>query len=177
MKRSRSLGCVAGLLLLCALLVVGPNYMGMKGRSPASEGRTNLKGAHQALNNFFAELGNYNADFTTMGFIPERGNRFVYVFTGGPIQRRETASLPVGKWGIIGADQYKHPEIDTDALLAKLPPTLPSGVSPGIDSRGAVVVAIADLDRDGVPLIMSIATFDRTDAGVTRGSPFVEQED
>ncbi|MGV3624801.1 MAG: hypothetical protein ACO1OB_28535 [Archangium sp.] len=54
-------------------------------------------------------------------------------------------------------------------MLAKLP----SNVSPGIDSRGAVVVAIGDVDQDGVPFVMSVATFDRTDAKA--GVPFVEQ--
>ncbi|MGV3624799.1 MAG: hypothetical protein ACO1OB_28525 [Archangium sp.] len=40
-----------------------------------------------------------------------------------------------------------------------------------------MAVQLADLDEDGVPLIMSIATFERADAGVTWGEPLVEQED
>lgn len=115
-----------------------------------------LRDAHEALEGRFNAFGNCDRDFTAIGFTPERGNRLVYVFAGGRVQRRDTAALPVGNQGIIGADQFQHPNID---------------------SRGAVMVAIGDVDQDGVPLVMSVATFDGTEDRKPgpHEEPFVER--
>lgn len=138
-------------------------------KSVQREVRLNLRGAFFAQTEFFKERGRYG-DFSETGFIPERGNRAVYVLGGGPIQRRTERTSPTGAWGVIGAEEF-HREGNTDALLAMLPST----VSPGISDAGVTVVAIADADQDGHALIMSVATFDRPQAKT--GVPFVEQQD
>ncbi|MGV3624798.1 MAG: hypothetical protein ACO1OB_28520 [Archangium sp.] len=176
----RTVAAVVTEIVLLVLVSVGALLVRQSQRkwarlNAAREARSNLKGVYQALRWFHADTGRYPEDFSAMGMLPERGNKLVYVYGGGPVQRRETARLASGSWGVIGADQYKNPDVDTDALLAKVPNVLPSGVAPGVDALGAVVIALGDPDLDGVPLIMSIATFDRTSAKA--GVPFVEQED
>lgn len=165
------------LLALALLILWLPNYLAWKSRQPRAdrEGDAELRIVGGRLESWRYARKRYPTDFTEMNFEPDRGNRLVYLYTGGAIQRRTTETLEQGQWGIIGADQFKRPKVDTDALLAKLPAVLRSGVSPGIEARGAVVVAIGDVDQDGEPFIMSVASFDRPEAKA--GIPLIEQKD
>ncbi|MGV3624800.1 MAG: hypothetical protein ACO1OB_28530 [Archangium sp.] len=80
----------ATVLVGIGLLLIRQNFRDMAAYEARREVRTNLKACHQALKSSFEQHGRHPVDFTDMEFIPERGNRFVYVFTGGAIQRRET---------------------------------------------------------------------------------------
>lgn len=144
------------------------------------ECRSNLKAFFTAEKAYFQGKDAYLEDLSAIGFAPERGNRFVYVVSrSGPLEDRSGPALSsTGPVGIIGADENRHPDLSTKALLAKLPAKAAGGVEVGMSGQcpacEVVGMCVGNLDDHGAVEVWSIATFNRTlpDGGVvTAGMP------
>ena len=119
-----------------------------------------------------------SANLDSIGFTPERGNRYAYFLGIGPMEDRsaQEAMHPVGKMG-VGVDTFRHKDA-RNLTLQDLPPELaklagPQGTPPDLE-----FVALCAGDTDNNPLdtpdIWSIATMDRVIDGVpvTVGEPY-----
>lgn len=99
---------VAIIGILAAIAI--PNFIKFQARSKQSEAKTNLKGLFQAMKSYYAERDGYGQNFQSVGFIPERGNRYAYTLaTTGTYQTRSstatgTETEPIG----IQVDTYKY---------------------------------------------------------------------
>jgi type IV pilus assembly protein PilA len=99
---------VAIIGILAAIAI--PNFIKFQARSKQSEAKTNLKAMFQAEKSYFAERDTYSSDMQTIGFIPERGNRYAYRLGTGTMQSRSgpaigTETNPQG----IQVDTYRIP--------------------------------------------------------------------
>jgi type IV pilus assembly protein PilA len=99
---------VAIIGILAAIAI--PNFIKFQARSKQSEAKTNLKAMFQAEKSYFAERDTYSQDMQTIGFIPERGNRYAYRLGTGSMQSRSGAAIgtesnPSG----IQVDTYRIP--------------------------------------------------------------------
>jgi type IV pilus assembly protein PilA len=99
---------VAIIGILAAIAI--PNFIKFQAKAKQSEAKTNLKGLFQAQKSYYAERDTYTSDFQSVGFIPERGNRYAYQLLGtATYQARGAATLgaqtnPQG----IEVDTYKY---------------------------------------------------------------------
>jgi type IV pilus assembly protein PilA len=82
---------VAIIGILAAIAI--PNFIKFQARSKQSEAKTNLKAMFQAEKSYFAERDTYSNDMQTIGFIPERGNRYIYRLGSGNEQTRSAAAI------------------------------------------------------------------------------------
>jgi len=103
---------VAIIGILAAIAI--PNFIKFQARSKQSEAKTNLKALFQAEKSYFAERDTYSNDMQTIGFIPERGNRYMYRLGSGTAQTRSQAAIgtqanPTG----IQVDTYRIPGADS----------------------------------------------------------------
>ncbi|NDC79489.1 MAG: prepilin-type N-terminal cleavage/methylation domain-containing protein, partial [Chitinophagia bacterium] len=103
---------VAIIGILAAIAI--PNFIKFQARSKQSEAKTNLKALFQAEKSYFAERDTYSNDMQTIGFIPERGNRYMYRLGSGTAQTRSAAAMgteanPTG----IQVDTYRIPGLAT----------------------------------------------------------------
>jgi hypothetical protein len=134
------------------------------------EASSNLTFALIAERSYFSEFDVYVDDATKVGFVPERGNRYRYVFNLS------------GKGGVL-ADTAKWPATSNQTLLAGVPPALlreaglHGACAPGADSQepcSVTVFAVGNLDGDPTLDLWSISTAQRTIDGkvVPPGQPF-----
>jgi type IV pilus assembly protein PilA len=73
---------VAIIGLLAALAI--PNFLKFQARAKTSEAKTNLNALFTAQRSYLAEHSLFGADFDSLGFAPERGNRYaVWMGSGG----------------------------------------------------------------------------------------------
>lgn len=88
---------IVGILAAIAI----PNMMKYQARSKQSEARTNLKAYFTVQRNYFAEKDSFSADFSILGFSPERGNRYAYYAALSPAAwiTRALATLPTVQAG------------------------------------------------------------------------------
>lgn len=71
---------IVGILAAIAI----PNMMKYQARSKQTEARTNLKAYFAIQKTYFAEKDSYSSNLATLGFAPERGNRYTYQTALGP---------------------------------------------------------------------------------------------
>ena len=113
---------VAIIGILAAIAI--PNFIKFQARSKQSEAKTNLKGLFQSQKSYFAEHDSFSSDFTAIGFVPERGNRYCYRLGAVLGQKRDTATFDTGDTNPdqIYVDTYKivgatsNPPVDTTNL-------------------------------------------------------------
>jgi type IV pilus assembly protein PilA len=99
---------VAIIGILAAIAI--PNFIKFQARSKQSEAKTNLKALFQAEKSYFAERDTYSNDMQTIGFIPERGNRYAYSLGAGTAQTRSGATIGVeANPTTIQVDTYRIP--------------------------------------------------------------------
>ena len=72
---------VAIIGILAAIAI--PNFMKFQAKSKQSEAKGNLKGIFTAQKSFYQEKNRYSAFVGTIGFAPERGNRYAYYLGEG----------------------------------------------------------------------------------------------
>jgi type IV pilus assembly protein PilA len=87
---------VAIIGLLAALAI--PNFIKFQARSRQSEAKSNLKALFTAEKSYYGDKLSYCTAFDTIGFTPERGNRYLYTITpaaGNKLNRNAATELPV----------------------------------------------------------------------------------
>ena len=171
------------LSLLCcvgtAAAMVVPGMM-RPPRSTQSEVKSNLKYAYTAERAYFAEKDEYSDEIEKVGFVPERGNRYLYVVKpGGDVL---IPGGPAGAHGLVAVDPAKDPSALTTAYLAAIPPALLAeagvhGKCP--DDCYVTVIAVGNADKDSDLDVWSISTQNRTFGGesVPAGQPFNHLDD
>jgi type IV pilus assembly protein PilA len=99
---------VAIIGILAAIAI--PNFIKFQARSKQSEAKTNLKGMFQAMKSFYAERDGYGTNLQSVGFIPERGNRYAYsIDSTGTWQGRTASSISAATQPAqIEVDSYKY---------------------------------------------------------------------
>ena len=170
-------------MLLCCVGSVGaiavPNFIKFGARSKQSEVKMNLKGAFTAEKAWFGERDTFSESFEEMGFIPERGNRYMYVAssTGDALV---PGAADGGMHSRIEADP-KH-SANNAALLAAIPAALLAeagvhGKCP--EACHVVVIGVANLDGDSDVDLWSVSTDARVIDGVSvpAGQPWQHQND
>jgi len=99
---------VAIIGILAAIAI--PNFIKFQARSKQSEAKANLKASFTAEKAYFQEKDAYGGLVQTIGFVPERNNRFAYFLDGATVKlsSRATAieTYAGGETG-IGVDQFK----------------------------------------------------------------------
>src|SRR6185369_4149977 len=84
---------VAIIGILAAIAI--PNFIRFQARSKQSEAKANLKSYFTAERAYFADREEYTGNIYSVGFQPERGNRYAYWGdSAGPCQDRSVAGLP-----------------------------------------------------------------------------------
>ncbi len=178
------LGALSLLCCLGTVVVVGTpglfRIIATPPRSPQSEVKTYLKSAYTAERAYFGEKDDYAGEIEKMGFLPERGNRYLYLVTpGGDVL---TPGAPSGAHGLIAVDPMKVPAAVTSAYVAAIPPALLAeagvhGTCP--DACWVTVIAVGNVDKDADLDVWSISTRDRTYGGVPvpAGQPFNHHDD
>lgn len=173
-------GLVVGIgllvLLLGSCLVLVPAWFlaaRPPQRSKQSEVKTNLKVAFTCERSFFSEHDRFDESIEAVGFMPERGNRYRYVFsrTG---DSAAPGSLPDGgtHTGVL-ADEGRTPPPDNMLLLTGIPLTEVGleGTCPACD---ITIYAAGNLDADSTVDLWSVSSKQRTIAGesVGPGQPY-----
>jgi type IV pilus assembly protein PilA len=165
---------VAIIGILAAIAI--PNFIKFQARSKQSEAKTNLKAVFTAEKSYFAEHSTY-APLGGAGYVPERGNRYMYTSTNAPVTTQDrtvaaTAPAPVavvGGYDTYQVDCFKFfggacPAASTGSLPTPggtinftTPGVVPdNGVTvpatfPGImagDIGSAIVQAVGNIDND-----------------------------
>ena len=102
---------VAIIGILAAIAI--PNFIRFQARAKQSEAKGNLKAIFTAERSYFQEKDKYTSSFTTIGFSPERNNRYAYQ-VGNSAANNETRSglTPVvtgpSLVSAISVDTYKY---------------------------------------------------------------------
>ncbi|MEW5742227.1 MAG: prepilin-type N-terminal cleavage/methylation domain-containing protein [Myxococcota bacterium] len=156
---------VAIIGILAAIAI--PNFIKFQARGKQSEAKTNLKGLFQAEKSYFAERDTFAADMQSIGFIPERGNRYAYALAATPTswQQRRVATLDsantnpdaieVDSFKIVGAVSQPASDTTNATFTVEGGSTIPAGF-PGVYTgssgsfvgwAGGTVDNDADLDH------------------------------
>ena len=158
---------VAIIGILAAIAI--PDFMKFQARSKQSEAKTNLKGIFTAERAWFGEKDTY-ASFSTAGWNPERGNRYLYsIQAAGEAQDRNVANTPIpgtaAGFTTIQVDCFKLSPTNIAACTAVPAPLVAPGTGaaadPGITLPGglpnfvqdsstsaATAIAIGNVDND-----------------------------
>jgi len=107
---------ITGILAAIAI----PNFIRFQERSKQAECKSNLKALYVAERSYFAEHDHYTEDFSELGWVPERGNRYAYSLSphGEALERGGGAAAPQ-HYSRIGADLGRFPKLEH--VLARLP--------------------------------------------------------
>ena len=97
---------VAIIGILAAIAI--PNFIKFQARSKQSEPKANLKALFVSQRSYFSERDTFSSSMSDIGFIPERGNRYMIASGGGSLSPRTAASEDVvpGHNG-FAVDTYK----------------------------------------------------------------------
>lgn len=167
----KGLAIAALIIPLAAVPVIGvlaaiaiPNFIKFGARSKQSEAKVHLKVAFTAEKAYFADHDAYVTDVEQLGFAPDRGNRYLYLFdVEGAVREQGTPPGP-GFVG-VGADAERFPEVDLARYRAALPPDLARelGVRGTCPDCDVTVAAIGNNDNDDTLDVWSISTRERVD--------------
>jgi len=103
---------VAIIGILAAIAI--PNFLRFQARSKQSEAKANLKSLFTAQRSQFQEKDRYLTNIRTLGFSPERGNRYYYLLNATPIstENRDLVSVVQANTDEgIGVDKFKYTNI------------------------------------------------------------------
>jgi type IV pilus assembly protein PilA len=99
---------VAIIGILAAIAI--PNFIKFQARSKQSEAKSNLKGLFTAQKSWFQEKDAYSVTAGSIGFSPERGNRYAYrLQDAGTWEARNAAGItPAPAAANIEVDSFKY---------------------------------------------------------------------
>ena len=156
--------------------------------SRQSEARANLKALYTAAKAYFQEKDVYSTKVQTIGFSPERGNRYRYVLTVYPMSLEDRSGVtPISSFTDEGID------VDLFKFPQNLYPTITQGPCAGTPVWGITgvnpahftAVAYGNIDGDNTLDVWTISTVSRTLTGsncdavgnVASGEPANDQND
>jgi type IV pilus assembly protein PilA len=148
---------VAIIGILAAIAI--PNFMKFQARAKQSEAKSNLRTWFVSERAYLQEKGGYSEFTTTVGFAPERGNRYAYYFSQAQdCEQRKAAGITMPKNATcITVDEAKF------AVVTPLPAYVPvtfswnagngdDPKSPGISGNcpgcNIDAFAVGDIDSD-----------------------------
>jgi type IV pilus assembly protein PilA len=176
---------VAIIGILAAIAI--PNFIRFQARAKQSEAKGNLKAIFTAERSYFQEKDRYVDTFPTIGFSPERGNRYMYQLgTGSVAEVRTGVNTNLGTTpnliNIIEVDVFKYgnaeAQPDFGAPAAATWATSPGtpGAIPGFDDEGCPsaicawsAVAAGNIDSDSTIDVWWISGTDATVTTATCG--------
>ncbi len=178
--------------ILAAIAI--PNFVRFQARSKQSEAKANLKSLFTAQRSRYQEKDVYLTNVRTLGFSPERGNRYYYQLNSPPASTETRAAVTAATAATdeaITVDTYKYPTavaipaVPAFAVTAwsgnegAAPPIY--GVTAGCPNCNFVASAVGDIDNEAVGIdhwvVASIdftsvpACGDPTDAQTPAGQP------
>ena len=173
---------VAGILAAIAI----PNFIIFQSRSKQAEVKANLRAAYTAERACFEVKNTFSSSPEEVGFVPERGNRYAYLFDqrGPLLERRALEEEPMGPGHTgIDVDRFKYQGLepfDQTWLKATYAGEARLGVKGRCPDCGIVIAAVGNIDNDPDLDVWSIATFPRTGPkgeSIPAGVPFNDLSD
>lgn len=181
-------GVIVAVLVFCCIIgglvaIAIPNFIGFKAKAKQSEVKANLKAAFTSEVVSFEEQRAYSTSVGAVGFMPERGNRYLYLLsTEGEVQPRNAPQTPEGEFTGIGPDTLRLGPADIEGLERAIPRELwnelgVSGTCP--DACSITIAGAGNLDNDDTIDVWSISTKARTIDGqsVPAGMPHCHVDD
>jgi type IV pilus assembly protein PilA len=156
----------AAMVPVLALTAI-PNFIHFQTRAKQPEAKANLKAAFVAERAYYEEKDAYSPNVSEVGFVPERGNRYAYLFDSkghlsdrsGAVENADPAATGVDmdrfKWGAL-------PPLSPDYLTRTYAGGAKLGVTGSCPKCDIVMVAVGNIDNDPTLDVWSIATFERT---------------
>jgi type IV pilus assembly protein PilA len=189
---------VAIIGILAAIAI--PNFIRFQARSKQSEAKANLKSLFTAQRSQFQEKDRYLTNIRTLGFSPERGNRYYYLLNATPASvesRNAVTSTTANTNEAIGVDKFKYANVaSTQPAGAAFAPTYATNegtVPTGVGVTGLcptcnfLAYATGDIDNEAVGIdhwVVSSVDFsavpacgDATDTQAPAGQPFNNYND
>ncbi len=179
-KGSQVLGIASVAMAALAVPIFGilaaiaiPNFMKFQAQSKQSEARANLKAAYLAQKSYLADKGAFDLHPATVGFNPERGNRYLYLFSSeGTIAARP--DVPGEDAVGIGIDTVRYPT-ESDARARAAIPAGVAGLTGTCPECEITIVASGNIDNDTEYDVWSISSAERP--GAPAGTPFNDHSD
>ena len=148
---------VAIIGILAAIAI--PNFTRFQAKSKQSEAKNNLKTLFTAERAQYQEYDQYLAFPATMGFSPERGNRYFYQVGNGTVTARNAATVVALSTDTgISVDTFKFPTLAPQPAPSAFAPTYATnegvapGVTPGVSAPcptcNFLAFATANIDND-----------------------------
>lgn len=181
-------GVVVAVLVFCCIIgglvaIAVPNFISFKAKAKQSEVKVNLKAAFTAEAAALLDQNAYSTSVEAVGFMPERGNRYLYRLSAeGEVQPRNAPTMPIpGEFTGIGPDTNRLGPMDVEGLERAIPRDLWSelGVSGKCPDCSITIVGAGNIDTDDTIDVWSISTKARTIDGqsVPAGVPHCHVDD
>jgi len=150
---------VAIIGILAAIAI--PNFIKFQAKSKQSEAKNNLKAVFTAERSQYQEYDQYLTFPATLGFSPERGNRYFYQLGNGTVTARNAATVVALTTDTgISVDTFKFPTALPQPAASAFAPTYATnegvapGVTPGVSAPcptcNFLAFATADIDNEAV---------------------------
>ncbi len=130
---------VAIIGILAAIAI--PNFIKFQARSKQGEAKANLKAWFTSERAYLQEKDKYTESVSTVGFSPERGNRYAYYFgpTASCVKRTNTGqATPLATNNCIAVDEGKYPGATSEPAFVAGTMTFVTGggTNPGSTKAG-----------------------------------------
>lgn len=146
---------IVGILASIAI----PQFVGFNGRARQAEAKTNLRAWYLAQTGYFSESGRYSEQLIDSVFLPERGNRYAYLFGGTCTYQTRAAAVPTTPLNAncVSADVFRYPSHPMSPAPAAISAAFAgAGANPGLPGLGGTcpdcniaAVATANIDNEG----------------------------
>jgi type IV pilus assembly protein PilA len=159
-------GVVSTIGILAAIAI--PNFIKFQARSKQSECKAYLKSAYTAEKSYFGEKQTYDTHPKTIGFAPEKGNRYLYVFSNEGVE---------GADQLVAPDSVRFPGLSSSELWAGIPYATQQeiGVSGTCPNCNITIACSGNIDNDPGLDVWTVSTEDRP--GAPAGVPTNVQND
>ena len=149
---------VAIIGILAAIAI--PNFIKFQAKSKQSEAKTNLKAIFTAEKAYYGEKDTFNTSFATIGYQPEKGNRYNYI-AGGTAITQDTV-----RFGAVPAGAAASNTTVTNGTAISSAPGV-GGTAPSVVFEAA---AYGNVDNDTALDAWTIGS-DTNTQGITTCSP------
>ncbi|HSP81910.1 MAG TPA: prepilin-type N-terminal cleavage/methylation domain-containing protein, partial [Myxococcaceae bacterium] len=124
---------VAIIGILAAIAI--PNFIKFQARSKQGEAKSNLKAWFTAQRAYMQEKDKYSPGIRVVGFAPERGNRYAYIFGAGTCEERKSDGTVVQLQTdeCVQIDNAKFPDMQAADLKPAQVPFAGTWNGPGSD--------------------------------------------